>query len=91
MANDQAACLDSLLEEAAERERGVEPGVEAEAGRGLRDDEVGREQDVAGVAQRRVVVADTLVRAVAPPEERDERARVGVDDPQARSLGAPYR
>ena len=41
------------------------------------------------LAERRVVVADPRVRAVAPPEERDERARVGVDHSQARSLGAP--
>jgi hypothetical protein len=78
-----------LLEQAAERERRVEARVEAKPGRGLRDDEVGREQDVARVAQRRVVVADARVRAIAPPEQRDERARVGVDDPQTRSFGAP--
>jgi hypothetical protein len=89
VADDQTPGLDRLLEQAAERERGVEAGVEAETGRGLRDDEIGGEEDVARVAQCRVVVADALVRAVAPPEERDERARVGVDDPQARSLGAP--
>jgi hypothetical protein len=89
VADDQAARLDGLLEQAAEGERRVEAGVEAEPRRGLGDDEVGGEQDVPRLAQRRVVVADARVRAVPPPEERDERARVGVDDPQARSLGAP--
>jgi hypothetical protein len=87
--DDQAPRLDGLLEQAAERERGLEPRVESETRRRLGDDEVGRQDDVAAVAQRRVVVADPLVRAVATPEERDERARVGVDDPQARSFGAP--
>jgi hypothetical protein len=89
VADDQPACRDGLLEQAAERESGVETGIEAKSGRGLRHDEVGGEQDVARLAQRGVVVADPRVRAVAPPQERDERARVGVDDPQARSLGAP--
>jgi hypothetical protein len=87
--DDQPAGIDGRLEELAERERRVEPGVEAEPGRGLGNDEVGGEQDVARLAQRRVVVADALVRAVAAPEERDERAGVGVDDPQTRSFGAP--
>ena len=89
VANDQPPGLDGLLEQAPECERCVEARVEAEPRRGLRDDEVGRQQDVAPVAQRRVMVADSLVRAVATPEERDERARVGVYDPQARSFGAP--
>jgi len=89
VADDQPARSDRLLEQAAERESGVEAGIEAEPGRRLRNDEVGGEQDVARLTQGRVVVADPRVRAVAPPEERDERARVGVDDPQARSLGAP--
>jgi hypothetical protein len=87
--DDQPPGVHGLLEQAAERERRVEARVEAKPGRGLRDDEVGREQDVARVAQRRVVVADARVRAIAPPEQRDERARVGVDDPQTRSFGAP--
>ena len=89
VADDQPAGVDGLLEQAAERESGVEPRIEAEPGRRLRDDEVGGEEDVARLTQRGVVVPDTRVRAVAPPEERDERARVGVDDPQARSFGAP--
>jgi ADP-ribose pyrophosphatase YjhB (NUDIX family) len=89
VADDQAPGLDRLLEQAAERERGGETGVEAEPGRRLGDDEVGGEEDVTRVAERRVVVANALVRAVAPPEKRDERARVGVDDPQTRSFGAP--
>jgi len=89
VADEEAAGLDGLLEQVAKRERGFEAGVEAQAGRRLRDDEVGREQDVARVTQDRVVVADARVRAVAAPEERDERARVGVDDPQTRSFGAP--
>ena len=50
---------------------------------------VALEQDVTGGTQRRVVVTDPLVRAVAAPEERDERAGVGVDDPQVRPFGAP--
>ena len=89
--DDQTPRLDGFLEQAAERESRVEPRVEPQPRGGLRDDEVGRQQDVAPVAQRCVVVADSLVRAVAAPEERDERARVGVDDPQARSFGVPYR
>jgi hypothetical protein len=89
--DDQAPGLDRLLEKRPERERRVDSGVEAEARRRLGDDEVGREQDVAGLAQRRVVVADRRVRAVAAPEQRDEGARVGVDDPQTRSFGAPYK
>jgi hypothetical protein len=89
MADDQPARLNGLLEQAPERECRVEARVEAKPRRGLRDDEVGGEEDVAGIAQRRVVVPDARVRAVAPPEERDERPRVGVDDPQTRSLGAP--
>ena len=89
VADDQAPGFDGLLEQAAEREGRVEPRVEAQSRGRLRHDEVGRQQDIAPVAQRRVVVADPLVRAVATPEERDERARVGVDDPQARSFGAP--
>jgi hypothetical protein len=89
VADDQPSGADGLLEQAAECERRVEPGVEPQPRGGLRDDEVGRQEDVASVAQRRVVVADTLVRAVAAPEERDERARVRVDDPQTRSFGAP--
>ena len=91
VADDQPARSDRLLEQAAERESGVEAGIEAEPGRRLRNDEVGGEQDVARLTQGRVVVADPRVRAVAPPEERDERTRVGVDDSQARSFGAPYR
>ena len=91
VADDQPAGRDGLLEQAPEREGGVEARIEAQAGRRLRHDEVGREEDVARLAKRRVVVADPRVRAVAPPEERDERARVGVDDPQARSFGVPYR
>jgi len=91
VADDQASGTDGLLEQAAERERRVEPGVEPQPRGGLGDDEVGRQENVAPVAQRRVVVADALVRAVAAPEERDERTRVGVDDPQTRSFGAPYR
>jgi hypothetical protein len=87
--DDQAPGADGLLEQAAERERRVEPRVEPQARGGLGYDKVRRQQDVAPLAQRRVVVADPLVRAVATPEERDERAGVGVDDPQARSLGAP--
>jgi hypothetical protein len=89
VADDQATGPHGLLEEAAEGEGRIEAGGEPEPRRGLGDDEVGRQQDVAPLAQRRVVVADPLVRAVATPEERDERAGVGVDDPQARSLGAP--
>ena len=89
MTDDQASGLDRRLEQIAERERRGEPRVEAEPGGGLGHDEVGREQDVTRLAQRRVVVADPLVRAVAAPEERDERAGIGVDDPQARSFGAP--
>lgn len=91
VADDQPPGRDRLLQKVAERERGVDARIEAEPGRGLGDDEVRREQDVAGLAERRVVVADARVRAVTPPEERDERARVRVDDPQARSFGAPYR
>jgi hypothetical protein len=87
--DDQPARLDRLLEEAAEGERSVEAGIEAEPRGGLGDDEVGGEQDVPRLAQRRVVVADAGMRAVAPPQEGDERSRVGVDDPQARSFGAP--
>jgi hypothetical protein len=78
-----------LLEQAPERERRVEAGVEAKPGRSLRDDEVGGEEDVAGVAQGGVMVTDARVRAIAPPEQRDERAGVRIDDPQTRSLGAP--
>jgi len=89
VANDQPPGLDGLLEQAPECERCVEARVEAEPRRGLRDDEVGGEKDVARIAQRRVVVPDARVRAVTPPEKRDERSRVGVDDPQTRSLGAP--
>jgi hypothetical protein len=89
VADDQATGLDRALEEAAEGECRVEPGVEPQTRRRLRDDEVGRQEDVAGLAQGGVVVADPLVRAVTAPEERDEGARVGVDDPQTRSLGAP--
>ena len=87
--DEQAPGRDGLFEQAAERERRVEPRVEPQARGGFGYDEVRRQQDVAPLAQRRVVVADPLVRAVATPEERDERAGVGVDDPQARSLGAP--
>jgi hypothetical protein len=87
--DDEAPGRDGLLQQAAEREGGVDARIEAEPGRGLRDDEIRREQDVTGFAECRVVVSDARVRAVAPPEERDERARVGVDDPQARSFGAP--
>jgi hypothetical protein len=89
MPDDQPAGVHRLLEQVPERERRVEARVEAEPRRGLGDDEVGREQDVAGVAQRGVVVADACVRPVTPPEQRDERSRVGVDDPQTRSFGAP--
>jgi hypothetical protein len=48
--DDQPAGIDGRLEELAERERRVEPGVEAEPGRGLGNDEVGGEQDVARLA-----------------------------------------
>jgi hypothetical protein len=89
VADDQPAGLDGLLEQAPEGERRVEPGVEAQPRGGLRDDEVGGEQDVACLAQRRVVVPDARVRAVAAPEEGDEGPGVGVDDPQIRSFGAP--
>ena len=89
--DEQAPGRDGLFEQAAERERRVEPRVEPQARGGFGYDEVRRQQDVAPLAQRRVVVADALVRAVAAPEERDERTRVGVDDSQARSFGAPYR
>ena len=87
--DEQAAGLDGLLEQAPEGERRVEPRVESQPRGGLGDDEVGRQQDVAPVAQCRVVLADPLVGAVAAPEERDERAGVRVDDSQARSFGAP--
>jgi hypothetical protein len=50
MTHDQAPCLDRLLEQPAERERGIDSGVESEARRGLGDDEVGRQQDVARLA-----------------------------------------
>jgi hypothetical protein len=89
VADDQAGRLDRLLEEAAERQGRVQPRVEPESRGGLGDDEVGREQDVARLAQRRVVVADPRVRTVAAPEERDERAGVRVDDSQVCSFGAP--
>ena len=89
MAHDQASCLDRLFEQTPKRERRVQPGVEPETRGRLGHDEIRRQQDIAPVPQRRVVVADALVRAVATPEERDERARVGIDDPQARSFGAP--
>ena len=34
-------------------------------------------------------LADASVGAIAAPEQRDEGARIGVDDPHARSFGAP--
>ena len=90
VADEQQAGVDGRLEQLAEGERGIEAGVEAEAGGGLRDDEVGRQQHVACVAERLVVIPDPLVRAIPPPQEGDERAGVRVNDPQAaRSLGAP--
>lgn len=89
MTDDEAARVDGGVEQVAERERRVEAGVEAQPRRGLGDDEVAGEEDVPGLPQARIVVADARVGAIAAPQERDERARVGVDDPQARSLGAP--
>jgi hypothetical protein len=89
VADDQAPGLDRRLEQPTERDGRGETGVEAKPRRRLRDDEVGGEQDVARPAQRRVVVADPFVRAIAAPEERDECAGVGVDDPQDSSFGAP--
>jgi hypothetical protein len=90
VADQEAAGVDRRLEELAERKRCGEARVETQARRGLRDDEIGREENVAGVPELPIVVADALVRTVSAPQEGDEGAGVRVDDPQAaRSLGAP--
>ena len=89
MADDQPAGRDGFLEQALKREGGVEARIVAKAGRGLGDDEIGGEQDVARLAQSEVVVADPWCArsrrqrsAMNAPESR-------VDDSQARSFGAP--
>lgn len=89
VANDHAPGLGSLVEQLAEAERCREPSVVAQPRRGLGDDVVRREQDVARVAEDSVVGANPLVRPIALPQERDERARVRVDDSQPRSFAAP--
>jgi hypothetical protein len=89
VADKQPTRVDRRLEQFAERDGGRQPGVVAQPRGRLADDEVRGQQDVARVAQLPVVVADALVRPVAAPQEGNERTRVGVDDPQARSFGAP--
>jgi hypothetical protein len=89
VADEEPPRVDCLLQEPAKGERRVEARVVAQPSRRLGDDEVRREQDVACVPEPAVVLADPLVRTVAAPEQRDERAGVRVDDPQARSFGAP--
>ena len=90
VADEQPTGVDRRLEQLAKGERRGEAGVEAQSSRRLGDDEIGREEDVAGVPQPPVVVADALMRTVSAPQEGDEGAGVRVDDPQAAcSLGAP--
>ncbi len=91
VANEEPPGVDGFLQQTPKGERRVQAGVVAQPRGRLRDDEVGGEQNVPRVPQCAIVVADALVRAVAAPEERDERARVGVDDPQAGSFAGPER